>query len=152
MIQVNLINGFGTQSASWRYVLPQVTSVTMAAHLDLSISIVSFILSNNFFPVIHQILVLPRTVFARESFHRNFASRYQTSNNKMYFLGNPTSLCFQSQKDHSLIFATSYSSDEKWLISSRNSFSSLSQRISFSCSLTHLRSMLISFNRLIGLE
>ena len=68
------------------------------------------------------------------------------------FPGNPAVLCFQSQKDHSLVFADFRRlAAKKALASSKNSFSSFRRRISLSCSLTRLRSMVISSDRLIAL-
>src|SRR5699024_7747931 len=121
-------------------------------HPDPTISIVTFILTDDFFHGICQILVLPGTVFICEIFIKALTTDPKHSAVERDFPGSPAVLCLQCQKDHSLVFADFRRlAAKKALASSRNSFSSFRRRISLSCSFTRLRSMVISSARLIAL-
>ena len=74
-------------------------------HPDPAIGIVIFILADDFFHGICQILVLPGTVFVCEIFIEALAAESRHSAVERDFPGNPAVLCLQSQKDHSLVFA-----------------------------------------------
>ena len=119
---------------------------------DPSISIITCILTDDFFHGIRQILILPGTAFVREIFIEVLSADAKHPAIKGNFSVNPAVLCFQSQKDHSLVCADSRRlAAKKALASSRNSFSSFRRWISLSCSFTLLRSMVISSYRLIAL-
>ena len=121
-------------------------------HPDPSTCIVTFVLIDDFFHGICQALILPWTVFVREIFVEALPADTKHPAIRCDFPGNPAVLCFQSQKDHSLVFADFRRlAAKKALASSQNSFSSFRRRISLSCSLTRLRSMVISSDRLIAL-
>src|SRR5699024_2762498 len=121
-------------------------------HPDPTISIVTFILTDDFFHGICQILVLPGTVFICEIFIKALTTDPKHSAVERDFPGSPAVLCLQCQKDHSLVFTDFRRlAAKKALASSRNSFSSFRRRISLSCSFTRLRSMVISSDRLIAL-
>ena len=99
---------------------------------DPSISIITCILTDDFFRVIRQILILPGTAFVRERFIEALSVDAKHPAIKGNFSVNHAVLCFQSQKDHSLVCADSRRlTAKKALASSRNSFSSFFQTVDF---------------------
>lgn len=105
-----------------------------------------------FFHGLCQILILPGTGFVSEVFIEALSADTRHSEIKCDFCGDHAVLCFQSQKNHSLVLADFRRlAEEKALASSKNSFSALRCRISLSCSFTRLHSMVVSSEKLIAL-
>lgn len=99
-----------------------------------------------------RILILPGTVFVSEVFIEALSADTKHSAIKCDFSGNPAVLCFQSQKHHSLVFADFRRLAAKKAAGFFQKFVFLLQTsVSLSCSLTRLRSMVISSERLIAL-
>ena len=121
-------------------------------HTAPSISIVTFVLTDDFFHGLCQILILPGTVFVSEVFIEALSADTKHSGIKCDFSGNPAGLCFQSQKHQLRFLLTSdgWRRKKRWLPPKIRLPPSDVGFLS-SCSLTRLRSMVISSERLIAL-